>query len=97
MKITNRFPQYEEAPAPTAADAPVVTELLAAVKKVFPKVAPKVGGVGGGTCGAYFRRAGIPAVVWGQESDCAHMPNEYTKIEHLLNEAKVFALMMLGR
>ena len=64
-----------------------MTELLAAVKKVFPKVAPKVGGVGGGTCGAYFRRAGIPA----------HMPNEYTKIEHLLNEAKVFALMMLGR
>ena len=97
VKITYRFPQYEEAPEPTAEDAPVVTELLAAVKKVFPKVAPKVGGVGGGTCGAYFRRAGIPAVVWGQESDCAHMPNEYTKIEHLLNEAKVFALMMLGR
>lgn len=97
VKITYRFPQYEEAPEPTAADAPVVTELLAAVKKVFPKVTPKVGGIGGGTCGAYFRRAGIPAVVWGQESDCAHMPNEYTKIEHLLNEAKVFALMMLGR
>ena len=44
VKITYRFPQYEEAPEPTAEDAPVVTELLAAVKKVFPKVAPKVGG-----------------------------------------------------
>ena len=46
-----RFPQYEEAPEPTRADAPVVAELLAAVREVFPKVTPKVGAVGGGTCG----------------------------------------------
>lgn len=97
VKITYRFPQYGQAPAPTAADAPVVTALLDAVKQVFPNITPKSVGVGGGTCAAYFRKEGIPAAVWGQESDCAHMPNEYTKLEHLVNEAKVFALLMLGK
>ncbi len=97
VKISYRFPQYESAPEPTKSDAPAVTALLAAVKEVFPKITPRVGGIGGGTCGACFRREGIPAVVWGQEADCAHMPNEYAQIEHLINEAKVFALMMLGR
>lgn len=97
VKITYTFPQYGQAPAPTPADAPVVTALLDAVKEVLPNIIPKSIGVGGGTCAAYFRKEGIPAAVWGQESDCAHMPNEYTKLEHLVSEAKVFATMMLGK
>lgn len=97
VKITRRFPQIEQAAAPTAEDAPVVHTLLAALAEVYPGMKPKVGGVGGGTCGAFFRRAGIPAVVWGQEIDCAHMPNEHIEIKHMLNEAKVFALMMVGK
>ncbi|MDO5116469.1 MAG: M20 family metallo-hydrolase [Synergistaceae bacterium] len=97
VKVSVRFPQCEQAPEPTGADAPVVASLLAALKELFPEVKPKVGGVGGGTCAAFFRREGIPAAVWGQEADCAHMPNEYAVIEHIVNEAKVFALMMLGR
>ena len=60
-------------------------------------VTPKVGGVGGGTCAAFFRRSGVPAVVWCQEADCAHMPNEYAVIEHIINESKIFALMMCGK
>lgn len=97
VKITRKFPQIEQAAAPTAEDAPVVKTLLAALAEVYPGMKPKVGGVGGGTCGAFFRRAGIPAVVWCQEIDCAHMPNEHIEITHMLNEAKVFALMMMGK
>lgn len=97
VKITRKFPQIEQAAAPTAEDAPVVKTLLAALAEVYPGMKPKVGGVGGGTCGAFFRRAGIPAVVWCQEIDCAHMPNEHIEIKHMLNEAKVFALMMMGK
>lgn len=97
VKITRKFPQIEQAAAPTAEDAPVVKTLLAALAEVYPGMKPKVGGVGGGTCGAFFRRAGIPAAVWCQEIDCAHMPNEHIEITHMLNEAKVFALMMMGK
>lgn len=96
VKISYRFLQCEEAPEPTKTDAPAVGLLLDALKQVFPKMTPKVGGVGGGTCGAFFRKAGIPAVVWGQEADCAHKPNEYAEIAHIVNEAKVFALLMMG-
>jgi succinyl-diaminopimelate desuccinylase len=58
-------------------------------------VDPVVGGIGGGTCAAFFRSQGIPAAVWAQEVDTAHMPNEYAVIEHMTNEAKVFAHLML--
>ena len=97
VKISCKFPQYVEAAPPTQEDAPVVSELRAALSQVFPGLEIKTAGVGGGTCGAYYRKAGIPAAVWGQEADCAHMPNEYAEISHILNEAKVFALMMAGK
>ena len=96
VKISYTFPQKEQAPAPTPSDAPIVGILRDAMKEVLP-VTPKVGGVGGGTCAAFFRRGGVPAVVWCQEADCAHMPNEYAVIEHIINEAKIFALMMAGK
>lgn len=96
VKVSYRFMQNEQAPVPTPADAPIVLLLRDALMQVLPSK-PIVGGVGGGTCAAYFRRAGIPAVVWCQEADVAHMPNEYAEIGHLANEAKVFALMMAGQ
>jgi succinyl-diaminopimelate desuccinylase len=53
----------------------------------------KVGGIGGGTCAAYFRKAGIPAVVWSTIDEMAHQPNEYAKIDNMVNDAKVFAYL----
>lgn len=94
-KIQYRFIQREQAPTATPPDAPVVELLQNALQQVIP-IAPKIGGIGGGTCAAYLRKEGIPVVVWAQEDAVAHMPNEYSKIEHMLNEAKVFALMMAG-
>ena len=56
-----------------------------------------IGGVGGGTCAAYFRNDEIPAVVWAQEADVAHEPNEYAEIKHIINETKVFSLIMTNK
>jgi succinyl-diaminopimelate desuccinylase len=38
-----------------------------------------------------FRRIGVPAVVWSTIDEKAHQPDEYTKIENLVNDAKVYA------
>jgi len=96
VKISYEFLQKAEAPSPTPSDSPVVEILKDAIRDVFG-LEPHVGGVGGGTCAKYFRDENIPAVVWCQEADVAHMPNEYAEIDHMVNEAKVFALMMLGK
>ena len=80
----------------TSPDSEVCRLLVKSVREVLG-VEPKTGGVGGGTFAAYFRRKGIPAVVWSQECDgVAHQPDEFTEIEHIVNNAKVFALMMAG-
>ena len=96
VKVSYKFLQKEQAPSPTPSDSPVVEILKEAIRSVYG-LEPHVGGVGGGTCAKYFRDENIPAVVWCQEADVAHMPNEYAEIDHMVNEAKVFALMMLGK
>ena len=96
VNVTYEFLQREQAPAPTSPDSPVVEILREAIREVYG-LEPHVGGVGGGTCAKYFRDEGIPAVVWCQEADVAHMPNEYAEIDHMINEAEVFSLMMLNK
>ncbi len=86
-----------DAAAPTSPDSDVVRLLCSSIREVLG-VEPKLGGIGGGTFAALFRRKGIPAVVWQQEcAGVAHQPDEYTEIDYIVNNAKVFALMMLGR
>ena len=53
----------------------------------------RVGGIGGGTCAAFFRQAGIPAVAWSTVDEVAHQPNEYSIVENMVNDAKIFALL----
>jgi len=84
--------QKTVAPKPTDPNAKVVKMLEQAVRQVR-HVEPKIGGVGGGTCAAYFRKIGLPSVVWSTIDETAHQPNEYTKIENLVNDAKVYALL----
>jgi succinyl-diaminopimelate desuccinylase len=83
------------APKPTDAKAKIVTMLTEAIKKVRG-VEPKLGGVGGGTCAAFFRRMDVPAVVWSTLDETGHQPNEYARIENLVNDAKVFALLAIS-
>jgi succinyl-diaminopimelate desuccinylase len=82
--------QKTVAPKPTDAHARIVEMLREAVKSVR-KIDPNVGGIGGGTCAAYFRRAGLPAVVWSTIDEVAHQPNEYAWIKNMVNDAKVYA------
>jgi succinyl-diaminopimelate desuccinylase len=84
--------QYEPAAPPTAPDAPVVTMLKEAVQEVY-RIEAQPRGIGGGTCGAFFRRAGFPTVVWSKIDDTCHAPNEYCVIENLINDCKVFAIL----
>jgi len=88
--------QKEEAAPATPADAPVVLALAAAIKDVY-RIDAKPMGIGGGTVAAFFRRAGLPAVVWSKIEDTCHQPNEYTTVENMVGDTKVFAnLFMQG-
>ena len=88
--------ERNDAAEPTRDDSEVCGLLVKSVREVLG-IEPKTGGIGGGTFAAFFRKKGIPAVVWSQECDgVAHQPDEYTEIAYLVNNAKVFALMMSG-
>jgi succinyl-diaminopimelate desuccinylase len=84
--------QKNTAPKPTDPDSRIVIMLKEAIRKVR-NVEPKIGGIGGGTCAAFFRKHDIPAVVWSTIDETAHQPNEYAKIENLINDAKVYAYL----
>ena len=85
-----------DAAPPTSPDSDIAQLLIKSVREVLG-IEPKTGGIGGGTFAALFRRKGIPAVVWSQECDgVAHQPDEFTEIKYIVNNAKVFALMMAG-
>lgn len=83
------------APKPTDANSKIVLMLKEAIKKIRG-IEPKVGGIGGGTCAAFFRKIEVPAVVWSTIDEMAHQPNEYAKIENLVNDAKVFAYLAVS-
>jgi len=79
---------------PTSPDAPVVKALQQAIRQVYGREAlPQ--GIGGGTVAAFFRKADLPAAVWMTANDCAHQPNEFCFLSHLLGDAKVLAHVCL--
>lgn len=94
-KISVDF-ERSDAAEPTRKDSEVCSLLMKSVKEVL-NIEPIAGGIGGGTFAAFFRKKSIPAVVWAQEcGGVAHQPDEYTEIAYIVNNAKVFALMMAG-
>ena len=85
-----------DAPEPTSPDSEICRLLMKSIREVL-KIEPVAGGIGGGTFAVFFRKKGIPAAVWSQEcGGVAHQPDEFTEISYLVNNAKVFALMMAG-
>ena len=95
VKIEIETFSREDPAEPTSMDSDVVKRLLKSIKEVM-NVDAKPMGVGGGTCAAFFRHRGFPAVAWGTEAeDMAHQPNEYCRIDDMVNDAKVFANMCL--
>ncbi|MDK2463236.1 MAG: M20 family metallo-hydrolase [Candidatus Korarchaeota archaeon] len=81
-----------DAAPPTDSDAEVVRRLMRAIK-LAGGVEAKPMGIGGGTCAAAFRAAGLQAAVWMTTDETAHQPNEYCRIDNLVGDAKVFALL----
>ncbi len=81
--------QSEQNTNPTPTDSEVVQKLKTALKELRG-IDAKAIGIGGGTVGLYFRRKGIHTAVWSTLDDMAHQPNEYCKIDNMVNDAKVF-------
>jgi len=73
-----------------------IVRLLKETVKNARGIDATVGGIGGGTCAAFFRKIGVPAVVWSTVDEIAHQPNEYLKIDNMANDAKIFALMAVS-
>ncbi len=93
-RISVEILQRGDAAPPTDPNSEIVILLKKALRKLRGKEA-KVGGIGGGTFAAYFRRLGIPAVVWATLDETAHQPNEYAKIDNMVEDAKVMAALAL--
>ncbi len=81
-------------PSATPEDSEIVKKLETALRELRG-IEPRIGGIGGGTVAAAFRRMGIPAVVWMTADDVEHQPDEYCRIDNLVNDAKVFAYLAL--
>ena len=81
--------QREQNSNPTPMDSPIVQKLKVALKELRGLDAKPIG-IGGGTVGAYFRREGLHTAVWSTLDDIAHQPNEYCRIDNMVNDAKVF-------
>ena len=87
-------PQELRAAPATPVDAPVVKAIQRAVSEIRGvETEPK--GIGGGTVAAFFREAGFNSVVWATQDETLHEPNEYVKIDNILDDAKVFAHVAL--
>jgi len=93
-KITVVNVQKQPAPKLVDADAEIVHVLRKALK-MARGLEGSVGGVGGGTCAAFFRQAGIPAVVWSTIDEVPHSPDEYSRVANMVEDAKVFALIAM--
>jgi succinyl-diaminopimelate desuccinylase len=94
LEITIEQVNREDASGATPVNAPVVTALKKAIKKV-KGVDASTKGIGGGTVAAFFRRSGFNAAVWSTCLDVAHQPNEYCRIPDLIDDIKVFASIFL--
>lgn len=91
-KISMDIVQNQPAPSLLDGNAEIVTLLKSALKTVRG-IEAHVGGIGGGSCAAFFRKQGIPAVLWSTVDDVAHQPDEYCKVESMVADAKIFALL----
>jgi len=85
--------QKQSAPKALNSNIEIVSQLKKALKTARG-IEAHVGGIGGGSCAAFFRKQGIPAALWSTVDEVAHQPNEYCKIENMIADAKVFSLLI---
>jgi len=87
--------QCEQNTVPSSIDSEVPNRVRTALKKLRGLDARAVG-IGGGTVALYFRRNGLDTAVWSTIDDMAHQPNEYCRIDNIVNDAKVFVHVVLS-
>jgi succinyl-diaminopimelate desuccinylase len=90
LEIINR----EDAGPATKSSSEVARLMEASVQRMTGKRASFIG-IGGQTVGNLFRKKGLETAVWSTVDDVPHEPNEYSKIENLISDTKVFAAMPL--
>ncbi len=95
LSIQVEVVQRQDAATPSPPDAPVVKDLIKAIKTVSGQDAAPMG-IGGGTVAAFLRKANLPAAVWMTSTDSAHQPNEYCMIGDIVKDAKVFACLFMN-
>ncbi len=81
-------------PSKTDENSEIVIKLKQALKELR-EIEAKIGGIGGGTVAAAFRKVGIPAVVWMTADDVEHQPDEFCRIRNCIEDAKIFAYLAL--
>ncbi len=86
--------QKQESPWLETDNAEVVLKLKAAIKETRG-IEASVGGIGGGSCAAFFRKQGIAAAVWSTIFEVAHQPNEFALVANMVADAKVFAVLAM--
>ncbi|WP_037998982.1 M20 family metallo-hydrolase [Thermacetogenium phaeum] len=95
VRIKYETLQRLDAPKPTPVAAPIVKKLSGILKEFG--VSSRIGGIGGGTCAAFLREAGIPAVVWSTIEETAHQPNEYVVIDNLVKDTAIMLALMMAQ
>jgi succinyl-diaminopimelate desuccinylase len=95
VSIETTFQQKVQSAPPTSKDSPVVKLLKLSIEKITGRKIKFIG-IGGGTVAAYFRMKGIEAALWSTVDNTMHSPNEYSSITNTLNDAKVFADLMMS-
>lgn len=95
-KVSIAVEDEQSAPAapPTSPEAAVVHSLKKAIQEIYRKEGKPIG-IGGGTVAALFRRKNFEAACWSKIDETAHMPNEYSVIDNMMGDAKVFAHVFL--
>ena len=84
----------EDAAQITSPDSEIVKLIESAVIDIR-HITTKKSGIGGGTCAAFARRAGMDAVAWSTSAEVAHQPNKYARISDIINDAKVLTYICL--
>ena len=96
VHITYELLQKEQAPVPTGSDSEIVKVLSNSLRKIIGKE-PRIVGIGGGTCAAFFRHEGIDAAVWSTlVPEVAHQADEYCIIEHVIQDYRVLSDIIYG-
>ncbi len=77
----------------SAPETNINSELVKLLMEKLPSLInekPTPIGIGGGTCAAFFRKAGIDAVAWSIDNQMAHQIDEYCYVESMLKDTELF-------